>query len=68
MIVLTHAERWLGHVYELVGALTVAACAPEPDEPVHATDQEVVIPDLGAVLNRAHEYPARAQQSVSSAP
>jgi hypothetical protein len=47
VIVLSHPGWWLDHVDELVDALTVAARAPERDEPVQATDQEVVIADPG---------------------
>lgn len=45
MIVLSHPEWWLDHVDELVDALTVAAQAPERDEPVQAGEEEVVLAD-----------------------
>jgi hypothetical protein len=64
VIVLSHPEWWLDHVDELVDALTVAANAPERDEPVQATDHEVVISDPGWWLEHLDELEAGLAEAV----
>lgn len=64
VIVLSHPEWWLDHVDELVDALTVAARDPERDEPVQATDDEVVIADPGWWLEHIDELEAGLAEAV----
>jgi hypothetical protein len=64
VIVLSHPEWWLDHVEELVDALTIAASDPERDEPVRATDAEVVIADPGWWLEDIDELEAGLAEAV----
>jgi hypothetical protein len=64
VIALSHPEWWLEHVDELVDALSIAAQTPETGEPIHATDEEVVISDPGWWLEHLDELQAGLAEAI----